>query len=223
MVRKRFERKTTSFDKAKYETYLRPTSRSRAIAAQCNVWVMANLVRDFLPEYAERAYDTVRRLEAKRQASIEHGISSRQIAAEIERSMGNTEVASALEAEVSYGHETLAKMKRESHPKIMGALHGKTLAGGLLYLSLLDEYIAAKIGRKATPNELEQITSALLVGLERLPTDGIDPVLLKKRLEQFRKRNPSRVEEMKRLTTHSSSGESLLERFYGKAFIADRI
>ena len=221
-ARKRVERTRTSFDKSEYERCLQDFRAARIVADQCNLWVMANLVRDSLPEYAERAYDAIRRVDAKRRAAIEQGISSRQIAAEIERSIGKPEVANELDAEASYGCETLAEMKRESRPKVLGALHGKALPGALLYLALLEEHITARIGKRPTPNETAQIASALLAGLGRLPDAGIDPTLLRKRLEQFRKRNPSRLEEMRRLTA-ANSGEILLDRIYGKAFIADRI
>jgi len=165
----------------------------------------------------------MKRLDAKRASVVQSGVSSFHAAAEIYRSRGQIELAAQCESNAAYGRRTLIQMKNESRPKMLGALHGKVLPGAFLYLVCLEEYIAAKIGRKPLPSEIAHILSALLTGFNRLPDVGIDPDLFAKRSKQFRERNPLLIEEMKRKTSCDPSGNNLLDHIYGKAFIADRI
>lgn len=213
----------------RYDQYLRDNPHAGAVAAKlvprCNLLVMANLVRDSLPEYGGQAYEVLRRLDEQKKSELECAISGLRAAAKIARRSGQTEDAARWESEASHFGEILSFVTSDSRPKALGALRGKELPGALLYLVCLEEYIAAKTGRKPRPSETAHIVSALLMGFDRYPHVGVDPDLLAKRLKQFRKRKGNHlwIEDMRRRTECDSSGENFLDRIYGKTFIADGI
>jgi hypothetical protein len=218
------ESRRLSFNKEEYLEFLRNDSGAKATAAKCNLWVMVNLVRDSLPEFGNQAYETIRNIDAKKQAVIERGIAFFDARSELARTTGQTTATSQLEAEASHGRKTLRQMRRDSLPKILGALHGRALEGALLYQVFLEEYLAAQNGACPHSKVTTYILSALLLGLDRFPKETIAPELFAKKSRQFRRRNPGMIKEMRRLIAPSTpSGESQLDLQYGKRFIADRI
>lgn len=183
---------------------------------------MVKLVRNSLLEYAEGNYGIIRRDQAQKKRKLESAISGLHVIKESAQRSGQTEAAEDWESGESQLLETLREVKRDS-TKTLGALKTKILPFAPLYLVCLEEYIAAKTGRKPQPRETAHIVSALLMGFDRYPKDGVDPDLLAKKLKRFRERNPLYMETVRRITSCDSSGENELDRKLSKPVAADRI
>ena len=183
---------------------------------------MVKLVRNSLLEYAEGNYGIIRRDQAQKKRKLESAISGLHVITESAQRSGQTEAAEDWASGESQLLETLREVKRDS-TKTLGALKTKILPFAPLYLVCLEEYIAAKTGRKPQPRETAHIVSALLMGFDRYPKDGVDPDLLAKKLKRFRERNPLYMETVRRITSCDSSGENELDRKLSKPVAADRI
>ena len=203
------------FNKSEYDRFLLGFPSVSALAAKCDLQVMVELLRLSL-HYGPQSYRDMHDAEAKKESKLICAIDGLQAAAEIIRDSGQglTKEEVVLEECESRFREILMDMKSDPdvRPKALGAYGGHKPPGAPVYQACLEEYIAAKLGRRPRPSETSRIVSALFTGLGRYPNADIDPDALAKKLNRFRQRNPRRLEAIRRDTKCDPSGENELDR-----------
>lgn len=216
------------FSKRRYDRFLANNPAAGDVAAKlvscCDLQVMANCVRNSLPPFAAQAYKLIGKDEDQKKSDLVCAISGLHAASKIARRSGETKAAARWEDDESHFREILNKVKPDPRTRLLGALGGKRLPFAPLYLVCLEEYIAAKTGKKPRPSETAHIVSALLRGFDQYPpSESVDADLVAKKLKQFRKRNPIYMETVRRIVECDPSGKNELDRILKKPDAADRI